>query len=136
MNLPYIGVGAGAHSYFSETRFVNEPIIGNYIQKVQLLEKDNLLNLSPANISRQSVDSYTQMQDTMLLGLRMVKEGISESRFYNRHGVHIMDIFKKEINMLCGKGLVEWVDQNGEKALRLTKRGVMFGNIAFREFVY
>lgn len=75
------------------------------------------------------------MQETMMLGLRLVREGVSEIGFYERYHQEMTMVFAKEINHILAKGLVEWVDGWNGRALRLTRQGVMVGNQAFMEFV-
>lgn len=80
------------------------------------------------------VDKITQMNDFMMLGLRLVQEGVSVDEFVARYGQEMMSVFGKTINQLQDKGLVAW-SMGGERRLRLTKRGVMVANHVFMEFV-
>ena len=59
------------------------------------------------------------MGETMMLGLRLLEEGVSASAFEARHGVALHDHFGAQIDELTGFGLLEW---DGIQ-LRLTQRG-------------
>jgi oxygen-independent coproporphyrinogen-3 oxidase len=77
------------------------------------------------------VDRRTEMQETMMVGLRLVEEGVSAQVFEARFGEALTAVFGKEIDRLLKAGLLEWA---GER-LRLTSRGRMLGNRVFSEFV-
>ena len=91
--------------------------------------------LSPATAEVLEVTPKISMQETMMLGLRLVREGISERAFLDRYGQEMTSVFAKEIKRILARGLVEWVDGSDGRALRLTQQGVMVGNQAFMEFV-
>jgi oxygen-independent coproporphyrinogen-3 oxidase len=71
------------------------------------------------------------MQETMMLGLRLVQEGVSDEAFRARFGIGIAEAFPREVANLTRLGLLEW--QNG--ALRLTARARLIGNQVFLRFV-
>jgi oxygen-independent coproporphyrinogen-3 oxidase len=74
------------------------------------------------------------MEETMMVGLRLTQEGVSSKAFFLRFNRHIESVFGREIDRLCSLGLLEWVDQNGER-VRLTLRGRLLGNQVFMQFV-
>jgi oxygen-independent coproporphyrinogen-3 oxidase len=74
------------------------------------------------------------MQETMMVGLRLVEEGVSARVFQNRFGEALTGVFGKEIDRLLKQGLLEWSGQSNDH-LRLTPRGRMLGNRVFSEFV-
>jgi oxygen-independent coproporphyrinogen-3 oxidase len=69
----------------------------------------------------------------MMLGLRLLEQGVSASAFKNRFGVKIEDVYPKQVEQLIAQGLLEWA--GGQSILRLTQRGHLLGNRVFREFV-
>jgi oxygen-independent coproporphyrinogen-3 oxidase len=71
------------------------------------------------------------MQETMMLGLRLVKEGVSARLFAKRYGESIMAVFGKEITDLLGLNLLEW---QGDQLI-LTQRGRLLGNQVFIRFI-
>ncbi|MBE7055475.1 MAG: radical SAM family heme chaperone HemW [Ruminococcaceae bacterium] len=103
----YIGIGAGAHSYFGGARFCNAPDIERYI------------------LGEGRKEDYTQISERerklelFMLGLRMT-EGV----LYNGE-------FKDKVNPLIEKGLLKL--QGGR--LMLTDRGTDCANLVFMEFL-
>ena len=134
-NLPYIGVGAGAHGYLGGIRTENESQIEDYIIRMR---HDGLAALSfpetPATILTSGIDLATQMKDFMWLGLRLINEGVTEYRFRKAYGCSMRKVFDAEISALLDQGLVIWSKERGG-TLKLTKRGVMLANQVFIQFV-
>lgn len=135
LNQPYFGFGAGAHGYVDGVRTVNTPGIQDYIETIQQ-SNDRRLKFpqSPATISEERIDETTQMRDFMMLGLRLVREGVNVDAFQERYSRSMLEIFGKAINQLENQGLVEWVE-NEHKRLRLSHRGIFLANRVFREFI-
>ena len=131
LDQPYLGIGAGAHSYYNHQRWENIGTIDGYIQAK---ERKDYRKVLFAQINLQELDKKTEMQETMFMGLRLVQQGVSNSEFQTRFGKLILDVFSKEVNELIKIGLVEWV--NGDNGfLRLTQRGILVGNQVFMRFV-
>jgi oxygen-independent coproporphyrinogen III oxidase len=134
-NLPYVGIGAGAHGYIGNIRTENESHIEEYITR---MSNDGLDGLSfpetPVTILTSRIDLATQMKDFMWLGLRLVNEGVTENRFHKTYGYSMRKIFDEEISALLDKDLVGWSEEQ-DGTLKLSKRGVMLANQVFMEFV-
>ncbi|MGB9668814.1 MAG: coproporphyrinogen III oxidase, partial [Anaerolineales bacterium] len=75
-----------------------------------------------------------EMNDTLMLGLRLLIDGVGENDFYKRFGEDLNFVFGDKIQEFIHKGLLEWVEVE-QKRLRLTRRAYLLGNIVFREFV-
>jgi oxygen-independent coproporphyrinogen-3 oxidase len=134
-NLPYVGIGAGAHGYLGNIRTENVSQIEEYITRMSY---DGLAELSfpetPVTILTSSIELATQMKDFMWLGLRLVNEGVTEHRFYKTYGYSMQKVFDMEISALLDRGLVSWSGEEGG-TLKLSKRGVMLANQVFMQFV-
>ena len=65
-----------------------------------------------------------------MLGLRL-NDGIADSDFFKRHGVHLLERFGNTINRLVQRELLEW---NGDN-LRCTERGLDIQNEVLTEFM-
>jgi oxygen-independent coproporphyrinogen III oxidase len=130
-NLPYLGFGAGAHGYAGGMRYSNAMRIKTYIDHLLSPPESLTFPLSPAAVSHKPVSIFVEMQDTMMLGLRLTNEGVDKNTFHARFGRHMDDIFGKEINGLITRGLLEW---EGE-ILRLSHKGRLLGNQVFLQFV-
>jgi len=132
-NLPYLGFGAGAHGYAGNYRLSNVLRIPTYIQRVQN-GRNMSFPLSPATIHHTRIDEVTEMQETMMVSLRLTREGISKRKFVERFGKPLESVFGREIQTLAQNGLLEWVGENGD-TLRLTRRGRLLGNQVFMQFI-
>ena len=103
----YIGLGAGAHSYYNGARYCNGADIKSYIAGKRRKE-----DYTPISEKERKLELF-------MLGLRMT-EGIE----YNGE-------FPERVNPLVKKGLLEI--KNGR--LRLTLRGIDCANLVFMEFL-
>jgi oxygen-independent coproporphyrinogen-3 oxidase len=71
----------------------------------------------------------------MMMGLRLVQEGVSAHAFQARFGESLEAVFSSEIRRLEQLGLLEWVGDVDERRLRLTRGGRLLGNRVFMEFL-
>ena len=132
-NLPYIGFGAGAHGYIRNIRTVNETDPARYIALCEKGEID-MYPKTPVTIVTQLIDQNIEIHETMMMGLRLVEEGIHSNTFYTRFGIVLEQQFATVIKELMVKGLLEW-DGPEKQILRLTRRGRILGNLVFMEFI-
>lgn len=137
-NLAYLGLGAGAHGYANNMRVANVLAPAQYISKMSLSnERRNPADVpqdfpkTPATSNINPVNKETEMGETMMMGLRLVQEGVSQETFFNRFGVALMDVYGPEIKTLLLQGLLEW---QGD-ILRLTAHGRLLGNQVFLRFI-
>jgi oxygen-independent coproporphyrinogen III oxidase len=135
-NLPYLGFGAGAHGFAGGMRTMNVGGIRPYIERCQNpAPTGSVFPAGPATRRTISIDRRTEMQETMMVGLRLTLEGISVQAFKDRFGEPPEDAFSNEIHPLLRSGLLEYHMQAGSQHLRLTPRGRMLGNQVFMHFV-
>jgi oxygen-independent coproporphyrinogen-3 oxidase len=122
-NEPYLGFGAGAHSFERQRRWWNVRPVPEYIRRVeagQVPEREG-----------EAIDRRLAMGETMMLGLRLVQEGVEDARFRARFGVGLEDAFDAEIAGLVRRGLLERLPDR----VRLTPEGRLLGNQVFAEFL-
>ncbi len=131
-NLPYLGLGAGAHGYHSGYRLINTSAIPAYIERCRVMPGEPF-PVGPATVQALPIDRWTEVQETMMTGLRLTSEGVRAATFAQRFGVQVESLFSREINDLIQKGLLEWT--GSKEALRLTAHGRLLGNAVFRRFV-
>jgi oxygen-independent coproporphyrinogen III oxidase len=132
-NLPYLGFGAGAHGFAGGCRTANVLSPAVYIQRC-LAGKRGLFPSTPATIKAELVEHNAEIADTMMMGLRLVQEGISGKGFLERFGENLQARFGRQIERLVALGLIEWAGQDGD-ILRLTQKGRLLGNQVFVEFI-
>jgi oxygen-independent coproporphyrinogen-3 oxidase len=156
-DLPYLGLGAGAHGYAAGYRTENVLSPVKYIQRIKESQQSTAYSLqikkkemlsetvkpgtelkfpwTPATLAIHPIDQPTEIGEMMMMGLRLTLEGISERKFALRFGKSLGEVFKKQIERLEGLGLLEWARYNGELVLRLTPKGRLLGNQVFMEFI-
>lgn len=132
-NQPYFGFGAGAHGYINGVRTANLGGVAEYIDKIWHAPALDY-PASPSAEMRLAISKTEQIKETMMVGLRLVQEGIHAEVFKKRFGVELENVFGKEIQTLVSQGLLEWQNDNGRR-LHLTRRGCLLGNQVFMQFV-
>ena len=129
-NEAYLGLGAGAHGSMAGWRYANVLAPQAFIQRLALADADRF-PFTPATASRHPVDRETEMRETLLMGLRLLDEGVPDAAFRARFGVSAQDAFPEAITQAAAAGLLEV----GPHALRLTRRGWLLSNQVFVELV-
>lgn len=122
-NGDYAGIGAGAHGHKRNQRMMGQPSPGRYIATSGRNES------VVTNV--EEIDEKTAMGETLMLGLRLLEDGVSVPSFAQRHGVSLFDTFAPQLSRLRSIGLLE-VD---DRRVRLTKRGILLANSVCAEFL-
>ena len=129
---PYLGLGAGAHSYVNSYRLANERAPARYIELADAGR--GVWPCDPATLphvaSVEEPDAERELSDAIILGLRLT-EGVSTEALELRFGVDVSERYRREIGDLEALGLLESLDGR----VRLTKRGRLLGNEAFQRFL-
>jgi oxygen-independent coproporphyrinogen III oxidase len=120
---PYFGFGCGAHSSFEGKRYSNVLHPREYTERVQ--------QKGEAVVEVEEIDRALEMGETLMLGLRLIEEGVERSRFKDRFDIELDEIYGATIEQLIAQGLLE---SDGER-IRLTARGRLLGNRVFAEFL-
>jgi len=134
MNREYLGFGAGAHSHYNQWRWENTETLLNYIQKMKNPD-DKVRQFSPASSQQIELTTNDDLGETMIMGLRLTEDGIGENEFLMRFGVGLEEIYSNEIKTSILQNLLEWVEKNNGRHLRLTQRGKLLGNQVFMRFL-
>jgi len=108
-NRNYIGIGAGAHSHINGKRWGNPETIEEY------------LDSKPVVKIKHEEDITYAAKETIFMGLRLI-EGIPKEKFNG---------FETEVEKLKREDFLE--EKN--KRIKLTKKGLFFGNLVFEEFI-
>jgi len=122
-NEPWIGLGAGAHSWFRGRRWSNHPHPRIY---ANAMRSGRVRGFTDA-----SIDQSVEMGETMMMGLRLA-EGVTAARFEAAFGRRLVEIYGATIDRFGEIGLVSW---DGER-VRLTERGRLLGNQVFEAFLF
>ena len=132
-NFPYIGMGAGAHGYVDNKRTANVLSPAAYIQKFEQASEPEFPR-TPATVRIKESTQESEIAETMMMGLRLLDEGVSAIEFEERFEVRLDSKFQDEIADLEEKGLLEWGGDDNDQ-LRLTKKGRLLGNQVFMRFI-
>ena len=121
-DVPYLGLGAAAHSYLEGQRYENVRDIPAYIEGIRL----------GRSIRREEEPATRRiaMEEFAFLALRTA-EGIDKQRFAKKFGVTLEEIYHEAIAKLKGQGLLE---DTGD-SIHLTELGMKYGNAAFEAFL-
>jgi oxygen-independent coproporphyrinogen III oxidase len=129
--LPYLGLGAGAHGFAAGVRTVTTLTPAGYIKRMREAEIGLVFPKTPATISMRKLTEDELIGEFMLMGLRLLQEGVSEDTFRLRFGLSLGEKFHMVICKLLTDGLVKWE----KKSLRLTSKGFLLANRVFLEFI-
>ncbi len=127
----YLGFGAGAHGCAEGWRMRVARSPRAYIERLAVPDWTEQYPFSPAMSSREYQEPEQVLEDMLILGLRLTREGVSEARYAARFGRSLEEDFGAVIDDLLSVGLLEkpgW-------GIRLTSRGRLLGNQVFERFV-
>lgn len=114
----YLGLGLGASSYIDGRRFTKANDFDSYFNGFALSEDYSL--------SKEEL-----MSEFVILGLRLVKDGISASEFKWRFGNDIFDVYGEQLNKFQK---LDMLDISGDR-IRLTDRACFVSNSILYEFI-
>src|SRR6266567_3250422 len=117
-NLPYIGMGAGAHSFFGGMRFSN---ILDPQEYIQLLKKQQR-----PEVDGELIDRIQEMSETAFLALRTA-QGLHLPTFEERFAEPFTQFVGTRLRTVEEAGLLE----QEHEWIRLSKRGRLLGNEVF-----
>ena len=130
---PYLGLGAGAHSFFAGRRLANVDSPARYAELVhashEQREREGRGELRQI-AGGETPDEATLRADALILGLRLL-EGVDEAAFEARFGVALREAFGPAIARHEGLGLLE---RSGGR-LRLSDRGLLLANEVFADLL-
>jgi oxygen-independent coproporphyrinogen-3 oxidase len=132
-NEPYLGFGAGAHSWLRSEGLSPEGFGGRRFHDI----------LNPRQYIRavesgrwpvawhETINSSLEMAETVILGLRLVQEGIERARFQARFGRDLDEVFGQELKELKALKLIE---ETAER-VRLAPAALLVANQVFVRFL-
>lgn len=116
---PVYGFGVSAHSFDGSQRYANERDTAKYVE---------LINASgTAEVFRETIHAASEF---VFLGLRLVK-GIELDDYEKHFGQSLTEKYSTEVERLLEAGLMELATDR----LKLTRKGMLFSNTVFAEFV-
>ena len=122
-NGDWLGLGPGAHSQWGPRRWANRRLPADW---------GAALAAGRAPVEWVTLlDEAEAMEDTLILGLRLLVEGVEVERFRRRFGLSPADVFGPVLERLVGWGLLEV----SPLRIRLSRRGRFLATRAMVELV-
>ncbi len=136
-NEPYLGFGAGAHGCANGLRISNVLRIKTYIEHMTRGRQipAPTFPITPATVTQTHITRRVEMQETLMLGLRLTRTGVSGEAFQARFGAELPEVFGNEIDELVKLDLLEWVKPVAVDLTRVTTypAGTIAGQPGFHE---
>lgn len=121
-DIPYLGLGAGAHTYWEGKRYAKSPDIKEYISALSK-------NVLPWKLEEE-LSEKAHMEEFCFLALRTAR-GIDRGRFAEVFGQQIEDVYGPRLTALKRQEMIVADDEG----VRLTAQGMKLGNRVFAEFL-
>lgn len=121
-DVPYLGVGASAHSYLDGQRYENPRGIEEYLAALR--------ESGRASREEEPLTRATSMEEFAFLALRTAR-GIDRARFAARFGCELASVYADAIARMRARGFLE----EDAQGVRLTPLGMKYGNWVFEAFL-
>lgn len=121
-DVPYLGVGAAAHSYLDGQRYENPRGIEEYLAALR--------ESGRARREEEPLTRATSMEEFAFLALRTAR-GIDRARFAARFGCALASVYADAIARMRARGFLE----EDAQGVRLTPLGMKYGNWVFEAFL-
>lgn len=122
-NDDFHAIGVGAHGYLRPVRFENATQTGRYIETV-------LAGGNPRRVEIHT-DAALECNETIMLGMRLLLEGLDTQRIRDRYGVNMLERFADDIAALTAAHLIR-VERS---RLYLTEAAVPVANEIWSRFI-
>ena len=122
-NADYLGFGPGAVSGEQGRRWANLRSPAEYIRRSQAGE--------PLTDWEEQATPALAMGETMMVGLRLLEEGVNRAAFQARFGRDVSEIYPDILTELAAAGMIEITPT----CVRLTPAAVLIGNRVFARFL-
>jgi len=119
---PYIGLGAGAHSFDGQCRWENE-------SAAEIYQSNLVRNTSPVCEVRR-LSASEQVEEFFFLGLRQ-RAGIELATARRRWGTQLLGPWTQTIQALQNDGWLEQINHS----VRLSDRALLVSNEIFQQFI-
>lgn len=132
-NGDFLAVGPGAHGCLHRPASAGQPHQARRWWNLRGVEGylRRLAEGGSAEAGSEVVEGRAAMGESMMLGLRLIEEGLVYARFTDLHGRDPREVFGDTLDELEGWGLL----RRDRDAIRLTERGLLVGNRVFERFV-
>jgi len=112
-NLPYLGFGPGAVSFFEGRRWTNIKHPREYVRRVHAGES--------LELESEHLTGWASVAETIMLGLRLL-DGIDLAQLEQRYGLPVRTYYQPVIQKMVVRG---WLAQQGSR-IYLTEEGLLW----------
>ena len=131
-NLEYLGVGAGAHGFCGGYRYSTIASPARYIAALRGQSACITAGVpTPAAAKSMLVSDADDLYETIMMGLRLTKEGINRARFRQRFSRDFIELFAGPAERMSAAGLLDVTSE----CIRLSQDGRLLSNGVIRAFV-
>ena len=130
LNRPFLGFGPGAHGAARGMRYWTVRGVADYIARINMGEA-GAYPMSPAVYGSDTISREMTMAESVILGLRLLEQGVNRAAFEQRYGCTLDEIFGDVIPPLVDLGML----RDDTDALRLTERATLVSNQIFLRFL-
>jgi oxygen-independent coproporphyrinogen-3 oxidase len=131
-NQEYLGVGAGAHGFSGGYRYSTIAAPERYIAALRHGPTSRSpTTLSPAVAKSTLVGEADDLYETIMMGMRLTKEGINRARFRRRFGCDILERFAEPVERMLAAGLLTVSPER----ICLSQKGRLLSNGVIRALV-
>lgn len=135
LSLPYLGLGPGGHGFMDGVRYATLLSPQRYIRALDDAALDiageHPFPWTPAVETWARLSRDEEISEMLIMGLRLLNEGIDLEAFASRFGVNLMTLHGSTMQRFADQGLVSI----SETHVRLTAQGALLSNVVFRELV-
>jgi oxygen-independent coproporphyrinogen-3 oxidase len=132
LNLPYAGLGPGAHGFADGIRYSTVLSPYKYVELMSQPFNGSLeFPLTPAVDQQTRLQKEDEIAETLIMGLRLTAEGIRWSTFESRFGEDLRVLRRAVIDKYVAHQLLE----ADEQRVRLTRQGRLLSNTIFRDLI-
>ncbi|MEM6527750.1 MAG: radical SAM family heme chaperone HemW [Chloroflexota bacterium] len=130
-NTPYLGLGPGAHGYAGGVRYHNLRSPHKYIKLLQEDRGKWEFPRTPVVEESVHVPHEEEISETIMMGMRLLQEGLSLQTFEDRFGVSLLEIRGDVIEQYEQQGGLQLTADR----LLFTDRGRLISNRILRDLI-
>ncbi len=130
-NEPFLGAGAGAHGCAGGVRYQVVRDLETYIARANSQNTVLPFPHTAAVDSFEPVSDNQAMDDTLMTGLRLLREGVGRSDFAARYGVSLESVFGEALAKVAPYDMLDLSDDR----IRLKPRARLISNQVLLHFI-
>ena len=124
--VPYLGCGASAHSFDGRSRQWNVASLDGYIDGVES---------GTLNCEVEELDLYMRYNDFVMTALR-TSIGLPIAQMRLQFGAELSDYCMKMARTSLSNGLLETVERDGDRYLKLTRKGIFVSDDVMSDLMW